>query len=778
MAAEAAKAKTAAKMETEAEISGRRDNSRRAKRRISRAYLSPLYYFAWLGPVLLLLVIWMTLPSFVTRLQDQLFDLFQRAAPRTIDTALPVVIVDIDDRSIARLGQWPWPRTQIAELVGRLRKAKAASIGFDIVFSEPDRTSAEAFLARLPEGARKVGVRKALEGTPTNDSVLAGAIGAAPVVLGLVLTHGGELPSFVAPYGLATAGDDPRAFVSRFSGGVMPIPALDDQATGLGALNWLPDGDQVVRRVPLLLVVGDRLVPSFALESLRVAQGASTLVVRSWNASGAAIGAVRGVESIQVGTLTATTAPGGDIRPRFTPHRAERFVSAWKMLDGTVDPAKIEGRIVLIGSSSAGLTDIRATPVDPAMPGVEVQAQVIESLMAQTQLVRPSWSVLELYCGALLALGLAAILPLIPSLAGTTVAAVGIGALFAASWWSFLDRQLLLDPIMPSAMLLVTYLGSLSILFHIEQHDRRFVQEAFGRFVSPDVVASLARNPGRLTLGGELRPLTVMFTDVRNFSTIAEHMSAQDLTRFMNAYLSPMSEIVLGHRGTVDKYIGDAIMAFWNAPLEDRNHALHAAHAALAMVAAIPSLQSELAANIVANLPPIRCGIGLASGPCVVGNLGSRLRCDYSALGDDVNLASRLEGLTKLYGIDILATEATREAAPDLAWIEIDTVVVKGRGASTRIFALVGDETFARTNAFNTFGDAHAKMLAAYRDGRLHEAEAVIVDLRKQAPVGFSKLYDLFVERCSSVVTPHAAGASAAADATLFARQALINSNV
>ena len=716
-----------------------------ARRGMPKAYRSPLYHMAWLGPVLLVLWVGVFQPSLVKRLQDQTFDFYQRIAPRAFDPALPVRIVDIDDRSLAKIGQWPWPRTRIAELMDRLRSARAAAIAFDIVFSEPDRTSAEAFLAALPDGPRKAAIGTALGGAPSNDAVLAKSIGVAQVVLGFVLTQGAEKSKFVAPYGIAVAGDDPKSFLPQFSGNVLPLSMLARPAAGLGALNWLPDGDQIVRRVPVFLASGDSLVPSLAMESLRVAQGASTFIVRAANASGDSIFGARGLQSVRVGALEVETSAAGDLRPHYTTHRAARFIPAWKILDGSVDPSEIDGRIVLVGSSSAGLTDIRATPVDPAMPGVEIQAQSLETLMTQTQLARPDWSALELCIGVALVLCLIATLPLVPAVASVAVALSGVGTIFAASWWAFQDHQLLIDPIMPSAMLLLAYFGSMSALFRAEQRDRRFVQDAFGRFVSPAVVASLARNPDRLALGGELRPLTVMFSDVRNFAAIAERMSASDLTLFLNRYLSPMSEIVLRHGGTVDKYIGDAIMAFWNAPLPDPDHAEHAARATLEMLAVLPTFQD---AYLGSDFPAVRCGIGLATGPCVVGNFGSSLRFDYSALGDDVNLASRLEGLTKVYGVDILATESVRVAAPRLAWLDIDTVVVMGRSAPTQIVALLGDEFTARTDAFGAFCSAHDLMLVDYRCGRFEKAEMAIDALRDLAPAGFTKLYDLYTDRC------------------------------
>ncbi len=719
------------------------------------ALRSGLYHVAWTTPVAIVAMLGLGQPSALTRVQDQVFDLYQRLSTGAYDpTTAPVRIVDVDDRSIAAVGQWPWPRTTVATLVERLAAAKPAVIAFDMLFSEPDRTSPEAFLATLAEPPRRAAVATALTGLAGNDVRFAETLSRAPVILGLVLTQGAPSPAaapLAPPWGMAFAGDDPALFAPAFPTLVAPLPVLRDKAAGLGALNWLPDGDQIVRRVPLLLRVNDgnsqRLMPSLALESLRVAKGASTFLVRGSHASGAWRAGSGGIESVRVGALTAATGHEGDMRLHFTPHRPERFLSAATVLDGSFDPAGIEGRVVIVGSSSAGLTDIRATPVDAAMPGVEVQAQAVETLLAQSQLVRMPWLGAEVLVGAILAAALALVLPMVPALAGIAMALAALGAVMAASWAAFLHGTLV-DPVVPGTTIVAAYVGATAALFRAEQRGRAFVQAAFGRFVSPTVVSRLAADPTALELGGDLRPLTVMFTDIRNFTAIAEAMDARELTAFMNRYLSPMTAIVLDCGGTIDKYIGDAIMAFWNAPLSDDAHAAHAVRAALDMLAALPALGRDMAAASDRHFPPIRCGIGLATGLCVVGNLGSALRFDYSALGDDVNLASRLESLSKVYGVDILASEATAAAAPDFAWLEVDRVVVAGRSLVTRILTPIGGEDEARGPAFAALRDAHDAMLAAYRDRRFEEAATACAALREAASGGLAEVYDLYAKRC------------------------------
>ena len=690
----------------------------------------------------------------ITHVSNLIFDAYQRAAPRLWDPSGPVRVVDIDDESIARLGQWPWPRTRVAALVDRLREANAAAIGFDIVFAETDRTDAQSVAEAMPDGRRKDALKAALKDSPDNDRVLAEAIAKAPVVLGLILTQRTTgTPSLPRPYGMARLGDDPAAFVAGFPGAVTPLSGLGDRAAGAGFLNWLADGDQIVRQVPLLLRSGDRLVPSLAMEAVRVAQGASTYLVRASNASGEfAFGAKSGISAIRVGNVDALTSADGSVRVRFSPHEEGRFLPAWRVLAGLVDRGEIDGRVLLIGSSSAGLTDVRATPVDAAMPGIEIQAQTLENLVTQSQLLRPDWApALELALCLVAAVALWALMPIVPVVASGILLLIGIAVVILVSGLAFLQSHILLDPLAPGVTLLAVYLGGTASLFRSEQRNRRFVQDAFGRFVSPDVVARLAADPSQLVLGGEQRPLTVMFTDVRDFSVLAERMSASALARFMNAYLSPMSEIVLEHQGTVDKYIGDAIMAFWNAPLPTADHAEAGARAALAMIAALPAINATLETTAGHMPVPVRCGIGLATGPCVVGNLGSALRFDYSALGDHVNLASRLEGLTKVYRLDILAAEETQLQSAGLAWLEIDAVVVKGRSATTRIFTLLGDEVVARSDAFRAVAALQAGMLACLRDQRIEEAAGILERLTAIAPPALAGFYAAQAERFAAL---------------------------
>src|SRR5262245_60820073 len=309
------------------------------------------------------------------------FDWYQRLDPRPWDPATPLRVVAIDDESLARIGQWPWPRTTIAALTTRLGQLGAAVVAFDIVFAEPDSASLENVVKLLPETPGRTQVQEEIKQRPSNDAGLAEVLKQTPSALGMILGHGDGRVDLPIKHGVATAGDDPRPFLPAFTSAVVPLPALSAAATGLGALNWLPDRDQIVRRVPVVLALGDRIVPSLAVEALRVAQGASTIVVRSSNARGqTAYGARTGVNSAKVGEIEIPTDAHGELRVRYGRSDTRRLIPAWKVLDGSVERSEVDGRVMVLGVSAVGLRDQRATPVDASVAGSEVHAQIIEQI--------------------------------------------------------------------------------------------------------------------------------------------------------------------------------------------------------------------------------------------------------------------------------------------------------------------------------------------------------------------------------------------------------------
>ncbi|PLX36067.1 MAG: adenylate/guanylate cyclase domain-containing protein [Hyphomicrobiales bacterium] len=652
-----------------------------------------------------------TQPEVVRGIANDVFDGYQRLSPRQWSPDAPVRIVDIDEESLSRLGQWPWPRTQVAELVERLTAAGAAAIAFDFVFSEPDRSSPEEILATLPDSPARRALDAVLDPEDTNDKRLAQTLGSAPAVLAVVLANSGSTTAPRQTAGFAIAGDDPAPFVPNFGHAVVPLAILGDAARGLGAVNWIPDRDQVVRRVPLVLRQGDHYVPTLVAETLRVAQGASTYVLRASNASGeTAFGAASGMNAIRIGAIDVPTDRSGAIVVHYGAFRSERFLPAWKLLEGKVPASEIAGRIILIGTSAAGLLDLRATPLNAAAAGVEVHAQAIEHILAGSRLVRPDWAdgleTVAAVLGALLAAILVAAAPVRFAL---PLALLGVATFGAASWLAFSRSGVLVDPAFPIGTTLAALFAGTGIVTFSEQRARRRIRTAFSRYLAPDLVDELADDPARLVLGGEIRPLTVLFCDIRGFTTLAEGLDAEALTAIINGFLTPMTDVILSNRGTIDKYMGDAVMAFWNAPMDDADHAVHACRAALVMRDELAALNTRRAGD------PITVGIGLNSGPCCVGNLGSEQRFDYSAIGDTVNIASRLEDLTKTYGVTTIAGDDTVAEAPGFAWLELDRIRAKGKTEAVTLYALAGDEEMRESAGFAALAESQSAFLAAYR---------------------------------------------------------------
>jgi len=657
-------------------------------------------------------------PAPVAQLRLMVFDGYQRLNPRRPDTDGPVRIIDIDDESIRRIGQWPWPRTVIAKLVDKAAAHGAAAIGLDIVLSEPDRLSPEQVIGSWSGDLSDLRLRVA--GLPSNDEVLARAIARAPAVLGLVLTDKPNSKPPVLKAGFAHAGDDPRRFVPGFEGALAALPALNAAAKGQGAINWRPDGDQIIRRLPLFLSAAGKLYPALAMEVLRVAQGASTYIIKSSGASGErAFGASTGVTAVKVGALEIPTAGNGEMWLRYAPMRRELYIPAWRLLEGEVDQEVLRGRIVLVGTSAAGLLDLRATPLSPAVPGIEVHAQAIEQIVAGAFLRRPDYAdAMELVVMVAGSLILGALVVWFGALWSGVAAVLAIGAVGASSWFAFERAGWLLDPVYPVIAIVVLYLAGTVFGYLRTERERRQVRQAFSRYLAPSVVEEIAGDPDRLTLGGEDREMTLMFCDIRGFTKLAEGLSANELVTLLNRYLTPMTEVILAHRWTIDKYMGDCIMAFWNAPLDDGDHARNACRAALDMVEKLKILNQTLKEEAKQNrrrFHPIRIGIGLNTGLCCVGNMGSDQRFDYSVIGDNVNVASRLEGQTKTYGVTIIAGARTISAVPELAAVELDLIKVKGRQEAERIFALLCDHPSAYDPAYRDLHEAHVQLIVAYR---------------------------------------------------------------
>ncbi|MEW9805745.1 CHASE2 domain-containing protein [Mesorhizobium sp. ZMM04-5] len=686
------------------------------------------------------------------RLNVLVFDAYQKLKPRET-TESAVAIVDIDDESIRRLGQWPWSRAVVASVIDRLTAEGAAAIGLDIVFSEPDRTSPALAVAQLESQGFQVTYPGSTDDLD-HDKALALSFSKAPVVAGLVLSDGIDTPAPAPKAGFAFAGDNPAEYLPSFPGAVRNLSILDDAAPGIGVFSFPPAEDGIVRRIPLVSRQGDNLYPALSVESLRIAQGASSVVVKSTGASGEFDTGEPGMTALKVGALEVPTAPDGRIWVYYMSDPTSPIVPAYRLL-GEADPevgAQIEGRIVLIGTSAVGLRDLVSTPQRAGFPGVLVHAEIIDQIINGKFLTRPDWAVgLEIAVAVALGLIVLAFLPWLSTFANVLIAAGAMAVSIGGCWLAFANYDLLLSPILPAQASLLAFGVASGVRLLLSESESRYIRGAFGHYLSPAMVEQLVENPDSLVLGGENRELTILFCDIRSFTTISESMEPTQLTDFLNNFLTPMTNVLMQHGATIDKYIGDAIMAFWNAPLDIADHRQRGCESVLAMLDALKVLNATLE-------KPVRIGVGLNTGVCCVGNLGSRQRFDYSAIGDSVNVGSRIEGLTKLYGLSNLVADSTASQVKGLAMLEVDKVMVVGRDEATLVYTLVGGRERATDPEFEGLKRLHDRFIAGYRAMRFQDAAGDLKLLKASAPAELQGLYSEYQERLDAyLATPPSA---------------------
>jgi adenylate cyclase len=702
------------------------------------------------------------IPEVPTLASQVTFDAYQRLSPRPYGDA-PVRVVDIDEASLAAFGQWPWPRTRVAALLERLSALGAAAIVFDILFAEPDQTSPLKVVAALPVASEQDRERltQIVAPLPDHDQAFASALEAKPAVLGFALSPTPNERRPILKSGVVYAGADPAAILPPFAGAVPPIPVLEGAASGIGSVSLSRnDTSGVVRRVPMLFSDGERTYPSLVVEALRVAQGASSIIVRSTGASGEKDVGVPALVELKVGELRAPLTRDGEMWLRYDRERPERYLSARELLAPAGDEvhdaalrARVEGQIVFVGTSAAGLLDIRATPLGETVPGVSIHAQAAEQILAGNFIARPDWAEgLELVATvAFCLIVIAFLLVLDASLAFAVITAVML-LIVGGAWLIFTDLGLLLEPVVPSLSAGGVFMSVLAVLYFSSDREKRFIRQAFGQYIVPELIKKLEESPGALKLGGETRRLSIMFLDIRGFTGISEALSADELVTLLNRLFSPLSDAIFREQGTIDKYIGDSIMAFWNAPVEVSDHPLRACRAALAMRTIVDELNAGDAFGFAARGRSdlqVKIGVGINTGTACVGNMGSERRFNYSVIGDAVNVAARIEASCKEMGVDILISESVAEAVPHLAVLEAGEVVLRGKSHALKLFALVGDESLAAASEFRELARLHASLLAAAEVGR-SDARAMLETCRALAGPWFAPFYARLEERLVS----------------------------
>lgn len=614
------------------------------------------------------------------------FDQYQRWQPRAYIEA-PVRVIDIDEESLTRFGQWPWPRTLLARMSARLTGAGVAAIGFDVMFAEADRTSPRAIadLWRLDGG-----LRRDIEALPDHDQLFARQLAQSEAVLGFALTRSGnddKSPARKAAF--VNLGENQIAWVHGFAGAVPALPELENAARGNGALTFVPDNDGVVRRVPLVLRQGDLPLPTLVSESLRVAQAAPVIFLRSAGHLQQMTGSRdnAGLGEIRIGELSIPTTPQGEIWVHYSGHQKARSLPAWRVLEDDAALASLAGHIVLVGSSAQGLMDLRFSPFG-LVPGVEVHAEALEQILTGHYLERPAWAK-GLEFAALVAGGLLA-----GFLALRTRAMVAAGAclllMFAAgagSWLAFAGSRLLIDPSLPLLGILWSFaLCSLAHHF-ITERDQRWIRTAFARYVSPNRVAHLLEHQEDMALGGQRRTCSFIFTDLAGFTSLMEGIDPARAVALLNDYLDGMIAIAFRHEGTLDRIVGDAVAIMFSAPLAQADHCARALACAQEMDAFASDYSRRLNDQ---GIPFGATRIGVHAGEVIVGNFGGKTMFDYRALGDPVNTAARLESANKHLGTCVCVSESILAEVPDAEVRPVGKVVFKGKTRALAVFETLG----------------------------------------------------------------------------------------
>ena len=698
-------------------------------------------------------------PLPLQQLRNLTFDSYQRLKPRAYDPASPVVIAAIDEKSLDTFGQWPWSRTTLARIADRLTELGAAAVAFDVLFAEPDRTSPAAVAANLPADPKYQSVRSQLASLPDPDTEFAAALARSPSVVAFAYSDDAALsadPAIEFPYGFSIIGTAGESYVAGKVQGaqyaILPLPAFMQAAHGMGEVHaGDPDPDGVIRRVPLAVAVSDRLYPTLAGDALRVGIGGQTAQVRLTKAGF--------IDRMRIGEAIIPVNDRGELLLYDTGLVSGRYVSLGDLFAAGFDASRITGHLVLVGATVEGLKDIRATPLAPVMPGVEIHAQILEQILAGIFLTRPyNADYVEMVYLGCFGLVLMGFLYRRSAITGTIVLIAAVAVTIGASWWAFAEKGYLFDPIYPGLAAIAMFgTGTLVNYLRVER-EKRNVRIAMGRYLSPILADQVSQNPEQLKLGGELRELTLMFTDIRGFTHISESLDPQALTQLMNSFLTPMTRVIQDREGFIDKYIGDCIMAFWNAPIDVPSHAQKSILAAYDMRAELKRVNTALKENAAKNDWPeveLKVGIGLNSGICCVGNMGSEQRLEYSVLGDTVNIASRLEALSPAYGVDLVIGEETASGAAEFALLELDRVRVKGKVLPIRIFTGLGDPAVAATPEFLQLREAQDRLLAQYRAKDWDQAEAAIAECRALAPALLHGLYELYARRIAEYrITP------------------------
>lgn len=694
---------------------------------------------------------------FLQQLENWTYDTrLKFTLPNTVDPR--IVIVDIDEESLSSVGRWPWGRDKLATIVDNLfDEYQIKSLGFDIVFAEKDNSSGLQLFEQLAQNQLKDNedylntlgdIRKTLE----YDKIFARSLEQKDITMGYYfktqLEEDSENSTGSLPNPLAKIDDKSgeKLPINKTTGFGGNLAVLQESAkTGGYFDNPYVSNDGVFRRVPLVQIHQGYIYPSLALSLANLSLGEPKVSLSVQTSGNESDDDYYALESINMADINIPVDINAAV---YVPYRGRAYsfpyVSATDILFKTADPAVLKDAIVLVGTSAPGLLDLRSTPVQNVYPGVEVHANIISGILDQSIKHKPAWTVgyefiLLLFIAGIMAFLLPALSPLFSFL--FTLGLISATILFSFIAW---ENNYILPMASPLFLTLLLFILHMTYGFFIESRGKRQLAGIFGQYIPPELVDEMSESPADFSLEGESREMTVLFSDVRGFTTLSEGLDPQELTQLMNALLTPMTRVIHKNRGTIDKYMGDAIMSFWGAPIHDNEHARHALYAALDMMEELKIMQEDFKQR---GWPPVNIGIGLNTGEMNVGNMGSEFRMAYTVLGDTVNLGSRLEGLTKAYGVDIIVGELTKDQIPEFVFKELDLVRVKGKNKPVSIFTPIGHKNDISKETQSELV-RYKQALKAFRKQKWDNAEMDFFTLNRSHPD--TLIYQEYLNRIQS----------------------------
>ena len=637
-------------------------------------------------------ILFATNPAEISKgFRNYLFDTYQKFPLKELKNTNNVTVINIDENSLSKIGQWPWSRVEVARLVMESANLGASSILVDFIFSEEDRTSPKNVLKIWSNYTDTSGIEEIIKLIPNPDSILSSVIRqSGNVTSSFTATNDKNKNLPIKKAGFVILGQNPISSLPNFPGSIVSLENIQQNSQGIGGVTLDQTNDGVIRRIPLFLNIQSNLFPSNISETIRIYQNTNTYQIKT-NSPKNKISKNILFDSVRIGKLEIPTTKNGEIWLRGRLEKDYKIISALDVIEQRVKPEDIKSKIVIIGTNAEGLSLTKASPLSENVSGTEIYAGAIAQIISKDFLKRPDWfSGAELIISIIASSLFLTILFLSSPIVGAIFSATSITTIFLSGYYLLWTYDILFDisPLLISVI--STYIFLITSQFNSNYRQKKQIRNTFERYLSPKVIQQLSNNPKLIQLGGEVRHLTILFCDIRKFTNISEQYSdnPKELVSLLNRFLTPLTSAILEHEGTVDKYMGDCIMAFWNAPLDVNNHNIKACMASKEMHKRIQLLNKEL---LMENRLPLEAGIGINSGIGLVGNVGSVQRFDYSVIGDTVNLAARLESQSKTYGFPTLVSEYVRTGDIKNSFIEIDMIRVKGKNLPVRIFALKDD---------------------------------------------------------------------------------------